>query len=181
VTFVVRPTAAGVLEDTAAVAANENDTAPANNRAVVVSTVRTPAPLPSDPAPMVLGVQRFGIHMQLTRLVLHFSAPLDPARARDPHSYRIVGPGGRTIAVDSAVYDATAQTVTLHPHVRLDVHRRYILTAYGTGERALAGVSGARLDGTRAGRPGSDFATVVDRSVLVMPGIIIARPRRPSR
>ncbi len=191
VTIVVRPTTAGVLEDTAAATANENDPDLANNRVVVPSTVATPTPLvpgtvatptplvpgtvgtptPLAPeaSPMVLSVQRFGIHEQLTRLVLRFSAALDPARALDPRSYRIIGPGGRPIAVDSAVYDATARTVTLHPHTRLDVHRRYRLTAYGTGTRALVGTSGVLLDGTRTGRPGSDFATIVDRSVLVLP------------
>ncbi len=180
VTIVVRPTTAGVLEDTAAATANENDPDLANNRVVVPSTVATPTPLvpgtvgtptPLAPeaSPMVLSVQRFGIHAQPTRLVLRFSAPLDPARAQDPSSYRIIGPGGRAIAVDSAVYDAAARSVTLHPHTRLDVHRRYRLTAYGTGPRALAGTSGVLLDGTRTGRPGSDFATIVDRSVLVLP------------
>src|SRR5205807_1532651 len=125
----------------------------------LVSVVRAPAPQVSPPT--VLGVQRFGIHEQLTRLVLRFSTPLDGSRALDPGRYQIVGPDGRTIAVDFAEYDPVGMTVTLHPHDRLNVHRRYVLTVIGTGARGLAGSSGVLLDGARTGRPGSNFTTVV--------------------
>jgi uncharacterized repeat protein (TIGR01451 family) len=172
-TIVVRPTAAGTLEDTAVVTANESDPVPDNNGADLVSRVTAPTPRQPDAPPMVIGVQRFGIHMQLTRLVLRFSAPLDSASAQDTNNYRIISPAGRRIAVDSAFYDATAQTVALRPHVRLNFHRRFQLTAYGAGAHALLGASGAPLDGTRAGHAGSDFKTVVDRSILIL--------RRPGR
>jgi streptogramin lyase len=132
-------------------------------------TVAAPPKAGGD-GPRVVSVLRFGFHAMPTTLVLGFSQALDPARAQDARNYRIVGPGGRPIAVDSAVYDATTHTVTLAPHERLNVHFGYTLTVVGTGPLGVADASGRLLDGADTGRPGSDFTTVVDAHNLVLPG-----------
>ena len=48
-------------------------------------------------------------------------------------NYQIVGPNGVPVAITSAVYDATADTVTLSPKTRLDLHKIYTLTVNGKG------------------------------------------------
>ena len=85
--------------------------------------------------PHVTNVQRFGFHTQPTTLVLQFNEALDPTRAEDVANYQIVGPNGVPVAITSAVYDATADTVTLSPKTRLDLHKIYTLTVNGTGAR----------------------------------------------
>ncbi len=64
-------------------------------------------------APTVVLLQRFGVHMHPTVVVLTFSSALDPTTAQDVRNYRIVGPAGRRIAINSAVYDPTTNTVAL--------------------------------------------------------------------
>ena len=88
------------------------DPDPANNRAGATVT--------PQPAPTVTNLQRFGFHHQPTALVLTFDRPLDPARAELTSNYRLVAlfHGGRLrvpVAIASAVYDPTQNTVTLTP------------------------------------------------------------------
>ena len=78
-------------------------------------------------------------------------------RPRTPANYVVVGPRGHVVPVDSAVYDATTYTVTLHPHERLQLRAKYVLTINGTAPSGVASDAGALLDGTDSGSPGSDF------------------------
>src|SRR5262249_4434427 len=73
----------------------------------------------SPDAPRLLSLQRFGVHMHRTRLVLTFDAPMDAASATNRDHYLIVGRGrdGRlstsddvTIPIDRITYDPSART-----------------------------------------------------------------------
>jgi hypothetical protein len=121
--------------------------------------------------PTVVGLERVGIHHQPTRLVLSFSKPLDPVSATNLHNYTLipVGPQGRAthhprpILIKSAVYGATAQTVTLSPKHRLNFHLYYRLTVNGSTPTGVASADGALLDGAYTGNPGSNYVAVVHR------------------
>jgi type VI secretion system secreted protein VgrG len=124
-------------------------------------------------APTVTNTQRFGFHQQPTTLVLTFSAALTATPAQNVSNYQIMtlgGPGrggsnvGHITPVTSAVYNATAHTVTLSPSQRLDVHNRYQLTVTGTVPGGLVGSTGLPLNGS--GKSGTDYVTVITRSTL---------------
>ena len=131
------------------------------------STLVTQVVTPVD-GPHVTNVQRFGFHAQPTTLVLKFNEALDPTRAQNVANYQIVGPNGVPVAITSAVYDATADTVTLSPKTRLDLHKIYTLTVNGTGAQGVSDQSGNLLDGANNGRPGSNFVTTVTAANLVL-------------
>src|SRR5262249_23781875 len=95
------------------------------------ATLTITQPTPTSAGPAVTSVQRFGIHMMPTSLMLTFSQPLDASRATDPSNYRIVGPDGKVVAIASASYDAASRSVTLHPAKQIDVHKTYRLTVNG--------------------------------------------------
>lgn len=132
---------------------------------------------PAD-GPRVTSVSRYGYHAQPTSLVLAFNQPLDAASARDAANYAIVGPNHRPVRIAAAVYDATANTVTLVPAARLNVHWNYTLTVNGTAPRGVRDVYGTFLDGAGTGQPGSDYVTTITRSNLVLSGVV---PRGPAR
>ena len=79
----------------------------------------------STDGPQVTGVDRYGYHWQPTYLLINFDGPLALEPAEDVANYEIVGPGGGQIAVSSAIYDPTTETVTLVPAARLNLHWRY--------------------------------------------------------
>ena len=128
--------------------------------------------------PTVTLVQRFGFHADPTRIVLTFSAPLDPARAQDVRNYRIVGPGGEAVAIDSATYDPAADTVTLDPHTRLNLHQLYKLTVIGTAPGGVADTSGVLLDGAGNGQPGSNYVATLKAADLVLGAEVPGGPAR---
>jgi len=131
------------------------------------STLVTQVVTPVD-GPHVTNVQRFGFHAQPTILVLQFNEALDPTRAQNVANYQIVGPNGVPVAITSAVYDATAHTVTLSPKTRLDLHKVYTLTVNGTGAQGMSDPSGNLLDGANSGLPGSNFVTTVTAANLIL-------------
>jgi hypothetical protein len=106
--------------------------------------------------------------MQPTEVVLTFSSGLDPARAQDVRNYRIVGPAGRRIAINSAVHDPTTNTVTLQPNEKINLHHNYQLTVIGIGPGGVASVSGTPLDGAGDGDPGSNFVTTLNWRNVVL-------------
>ena len=108
--------------------------------------------------PLVFSLQRYGYHWMPTTVVLTFNQALDATTAQDPQDYRIIGPAGRTIRVKEAVYDPAANTVTLHPARRIDIHYRYKLIVDGTAPGGLTNTQGQLLDGTDSGEPGSDYS-----------------------
>ena len=120
--------------------------------------------------PTVTSVLRFGYHMQPTSLVIQFDGPLDAASAQNVNDYVIVGPGGRHIAVASAIYDPNTMTVTLSPVTRLNVHDTYHLTVRGTGSDPIEDRAGNAIDGTGDGDPGSDYKTDLTAANLVIVG-----------
>jgi len=125
---------------------------------------------PGIDGPTVASVQRFGIHMQPTVLVLTFKDGLDPARASDLSNYRIVGPAGRSIGIGSAVFDPATNRVTLRPRKRIDLHDTYHLTVIGKGAGGVTDSNGIPLDGAENGVPGSDYTTTVTwRNVVWTP------------
>jgi hypothetical protein len=130
----------------------------------------------SQDGPIVLSVQRFGIHAQPTTLVIMFNEQLNPTSATNPNNYRIVGPDGQVIALDAVTFDSSTKAVTLHPHERLDLHKTYQLTVVGTGPNGVTDLSGNLLDGARTGKPGSDFVTTVTASNLVVTSSVPGGP-----
>jgi hypothetical protein len=121
----------------------------------------------TDP-PVVESLKRYGTRARRTTLVLTFSAALDPARAGNPANYRITKPNGRPVRIRSVVYDPAADTVTLRPRGKINLHRTYHVMVIGTGAGGVADVRGVLLDGTDDGRAGSDFVTTLTRSNLVL-------------
>jgi hypothetical protein len=119
-------------------------------------------------APSVVSVQRFGVHMHPTVLVLAFSTALDPTTAQDPHNYVIVDAGGQRIAISSAVYDPANDTVTLRPHEKISIHHDYRFTVIGTGASGVTGADGTPLDGPANGDPGSNYVTTLSWRNLVL-------------
>jgi hypothetical protein len=125
--------------------------------------------------PTVVSLQRFGVHLHPTTLVLTFSTPMDAARAESLSNYRLVSAGpdhrpgtkdDRVIPIRSAIYDAPTETVTLRPIHRLPLRRTYMLTVLGTPPGGLTDTAGVFLDGAGTGRPGSDYVAVIDRKSL---------------
>jgi uncharacterized repeat protein (TIGR01451 family) len=163
-TVTVRPTIANVPLTTQVVVSSAlADPTPGDNRARVTVTAS------SDPtvgvSPRVVAVTRQGIHRQPTVVVLAFDAPLDPARADDPGNYAFVhlvnGHPHGTVAVGRAVYDPSTRTVTLYPVGHLNLHWTYLLTVNGSPATGLTDPTGVPLDGAGDGRPGTDFAYVL--------------------
>jgi hypothetical protein len=123
---------------------------------------------PTGEAPKVVKVLRYGVHWQPTVLVLDFSTSLDPSRAQDPHNYVIVGPGGARIPIDSAAYNPAANTVTLRPRKRINLHYNYRFTVIGTGAGGVTGADGIALAGAADGQPGTNFVTTLNWRNLVL-------------
>jgi hypothetical protein len=149
---------------------NGDDRFRASTSNSIIQTVKEldPPPGPSN-APRVMSLARYGYHMMPTTLVLTFDQALDPTTAQNVKNYRLVGPGGRSIAIRSAVYDAAARTVTLRPVTRLSLQRSYTLTINGTSSTGVRSSAGQLLDGARTGRPGNDHKTAVLGKHLVIP------------
>ena len=119
--------------------------------------------------PTVVALHAFGIHMQQTVLVLTFHDGLDPTSAQYLRNYKLVDPAGHPISIASAVYDAAANTVTLRPRTRIDLHNTYHLTVIGKFAR---GVTDARDAAGRRdrGQPGSNYTTTLTwRNVVLTP------------
>jgi hypothetical protein len=77
--------------------------------------------------PLVVNVQRFGVHHQPTQVVITFDGPLNPAQAQNIANYHIytLGPDGRfdrEVPIKSAVYNAANHTVTLTTAYQFNVH-----------------------------------------------------------
>ncbi|QEH32431.1 N-acetylneuraminate epimerase [Aquisphaera giovannonii] len=116
--------------------------------------------------PKVIGLSRYGVGAHRTTLALKFDGPLNPADASNAAMYRIRRRGGRRIAVRQATYHAATNTVELVTARRLRLFRAYNLVV----SPALTGSSGAHLDGSGTGHPGTAFAAKVRWTALTMPG-----------
>ena len=73
------------------------------------------APSPVDP-PSVADGNRLGRHFQPTTIYISYTAPMNPDSAQYVNNYVYAGtPSGRTVAIASATYDSSTDTVTLKP------------------------------------------------------------------
>ncbi|MDG3005035.1 FG-GAP-like repeat-containing protein [Paludisphaera mucosa] len=144
-------------------------------------------------APIVTSLARHGVHNQKTTLVVAFSQDMNPQSASSLANYVLTTAGrdGRfgtrddvTVALASAVYDATARTVTLSPVARtLPLCRPYRLTIIGTPTQGLSSTAGTYLGGQGVASPGTNYVRVFGTEVLVtQPAPVVrAAPRVASR
>jgi uncharacterized repeat protein (TIGR01451 family) len=178
-TIAIRPQSAGTLTSTATASASEPDPSDSNNTAVA-SAVAVDAPVipqpvvttsqnpPATAGPRLIGVRRFGIHAMPTTVVLTFSNPLEPA-IRQLRNYRITSRSGARVSIQSAVYNQVAQTLTLHPSQRLNIHHPYQLTISGEAAGHLKEGFSRELAGQVKAQPGSEFAIRLTWRQLVLP------------
>jgi CSLREA domain-containing protein len=138
----------------------------------LIETVKA-VPPPVVDGPKVELVQRFGIHMQPTVVLLSFDEALDPTSAVNLSNYKITDPNGHTVRISSAVFDAKTNTVTLRPAERINLHHTYHLTIIGTGRNGVRNPQGLLLDGTDKGTPDSNYTCSIDwRNVVLTPAEI---------
>jgi len=141
-----------------------------NSQGTATTTAATLVVKPSVvDGPQITSVKRYGIHWMPTALVLTFNQPLDPATAQDVNNYVIIDPLGHRVFINSAVYDPTTQTVSLHPARRMNFHYGYKLTVSGAQPGGVTDQQGLLLDGKNSGTPGSNYRTTVNRKNLVWP------------
>lgn len=173
VTIVVRPTTIGTLSNTATVAGDQTDFAPANNRVTITSQVVEEA------TPPTILAQRLIVSRQaITGIVLTFSTPMDPVQAEALNNYRLRlsgksglpgAPEGPTIPLASAVYDARRRTVTLTLKQSLTLGRFYQITVNGQGASGMTDTAGNVLDGDRNGLPDGIYESLIGRGTEVRP------------
>src|SRR5262249_54417518 len=108
-------------------------------------------------------------HMQPTSLVLSFSSALDAASAQNVNNYQLMTSDGTAIPISSAVYDSTAQTVTLFPSQLLNLESFYQLTVNGAPPNGVKGANGVAIDGAGNGTPGSNFVRMFSGGILAGP------------
>ena len=104
--------------------------------------VPTPAVTPEPlTCPNVASIVRFGVHRRPSRIVVTFRGAVDPVQAQNPGNYALVGPGrdgvfgtadDEHIGIVSAVFDPSAESVTLAPSRRLNV-RDHLLFSIKAG------------------------------------------------
>jgi hypothetical protein len=128
--------------------------------------------------PTVTDLERFGVHLHPTTLVVSFSTPMDAARAESLSNCQLVSAGSdqefgtrddRTIHIRSVQYHSSSNSITLRPAHRLPLHVRYQLTIVSEPPDGLTSVSGLFLDGAGTGRAGSNYVARVSGKLLVPP------------
>jgi hypothetical protein len=138
----------------------------------LIETVNAVA-LPGGDGPTIDSVQRFGIHMQPTVVVVTFNDPLDPTSAVNRSNYRITDPSGHRVGIESAVFDAATNSVTLRTANRINLHHTYDFTVIGTGQNGVRNTHGVLLDGADTGSPGNNYTgTLTWRNVVLTPAEI---------
>ena len=165
-TIVIQPTSTGTLTNTAVASLPQADPTPADNTVTLMTSVTST--VTTTDGPLITGVAREGFHAMPTTLILTFNTMLDATSAEDVNNYRIIGPGGQAIAIVSATYDPSTDTVTLQPSQQLNLHKIYTLAVNGSTPTGVSDTSGNLLDGTNSGKPGSDYTTQVTAANLVM-------------
>jgi hypothetical protein len=146
----------------------------------LVQTVKA-IPVPGGDGPTVESVKRYGIHMEPTVLVVRFNEPLDPSSAVSPSNYNITGPTGRPDPIRSAVLNAEANTVTLRPKQRINLHHTYHLTVIGTGPDGVRNTRGIHLDETSTGTPDGDHTCTVNWRNVVLTPAQVKKDVRPGQ
>ena len=145
------------------------------------------AAAPAAPPPSVMTIERFGVHMQPTAVVLTFSSALDATRATNVHNYQFVTMGGRgkfgnlvghVTRVRSAVYNPATLTVTLFPAQRLNIHNMYRLTVNGATPAGLRGSNGMPLAGRGNGVTAVNYVALLSGKLLAGSFSAASRPPR---
>ena len=136
---------------------------------------------PGVDGPTIEFVQRFGIHMQPTFVVVHFLDALDPSSAVNLKNYRITDPSGKPVRIKSAVFDAATNSVTLRPAERINLHHTYHFTVMGTGSGGVRNMQGVPLDGADTGSPGSNYSGTLTWRNVVLPAAKIKKLIDPMR
>lgn len=121
------------------------------------------------PPPKITGAVRVVRPGHPTRIVLSFSRPLDPSRARNLGNYQLRSPNplGRfdfrhgVVRLKPPVYDPVRHTVTLTPASLLSPRVPYQLTVGGTGPGGVADVDEVLLDGLGNGHPGRNYVRIL--------------------
>jgi uncharacterized repeat protein (TIGR01451 family) len=167
VTIAVTPTATGTVTNSGTVTSAVPDPFLTNNTASTTVTVSQGTTPPTDTGPTVTSLVRTGVHRQPTHIVLTFNSALDATRAQTLSNYSLVIPGthhNRTIALASAVYDSTANTVTITTKHPVNMHTKVRLTVNGTSPNGLTDTSGVFLDGANNGTPGTNYVATFSGS-----------------
>jgi hypothetical protein len=86
----------------------------------------SPTPVSMCPTPVSIG--RIGLHHQKTLLILTFSGSVNPTLAEDTSNYSVITRVGRRIAIVSATFNPTTNSVTMQPARRLNVHHHFQLS-----------------------------------------------------
>jgi hypothetical protein len=106
---------------------------------------------------------------KVTGLMLQFSGALDPAQARNLAAYQLLAGKvkkshttfTKPVPLSTAIYDASAHTVTLLPRSKLNLAQPEQLRITGS---MLTDSFGRSLDGNHDGQPGGDAVVVVSKS-----------------
>jgi hypothetical protein len=115
--------------------------------------------------PKVVRLQRFGVRLQPTRIVLTFDEPMnsDLAQLTSNYVFRPVVRGKvqtkprLAIRAASAAYNPATQTVTLRTAKRLNLNQVYQITVNGAAPLGLTNLSGVLLDGKGEGIAGANL------------------------
>ena len=157
------PQVVGTSNNTASVTAHEPDsTSESATSSPTISTVQgTPPPVITL---QVIDQALQGTRNQPKSIVLSFNAPLAPASAQKLSHYVLIVPGrdgkfgtrdDRRIRLTSARYNASTESVTLRPAVRLVLRHTYMIQVSG-----ITGANGAILDGAGNGQPASLYPAI---------------------
>jgi Calx-beta domain/WD40-like Beta Propeller Repeat len=137
----------------------------------VIPTPVTPTPVTPEPGPAVVGVASLESRHGLTSVVVTFNQALDSASAEDVANYEISLPGhivrvhgshstatrlGRSLAIETASYDALTHQVTLTIRSRLRRGQTYQFQINGASG-GLKGTSGIALGSSGASKPGNNY------------------------
>jgi hypothetical protein len=113
---------------------------PGNPQKLAVTVTSTTQNLPNNdfgkltaanpvPGPIV----RIGVHHQKTQLIVPFQGAVNPVLASDPGNYTVIISPTEHVAIVSAKYNPTTNSVTLIPAKRLNFHDHYVLSFYLPG------------------------------------------------
>jgi hypothetical protein len=111
-------------------------------------------------APVVQQMRWVVLPERAPALLLTFSHEMNRKRVQDVRNYTLLGPDGRRIGLQSAVYGLAPQTLLLFPAQHLLSNRSYRLRINARGARGVTNAFGIRLDGRATGRAGADFVGV---------------------
>jgi hypothetical protein len=141
----------------------------AGHEFVVVPAAAKPGPLVH--VSHVTDVQNSSHHV--TKITITFSGALNATEAKSLANYRLVMAGtngsftaknAKVLAIKSAVYNATAHTVTLTPVTAFALSSPVQLTMNGTSASGLHDTFGRLLDGADKGKAGGNAVAVFSKT-----------------